>query len=402
MNMAIDQARELMLARCGVVGAESVPLAEAMGRVLAEDVLAADDVPPFAKSPYDGYAFRAVDSADASRDHPVTLTVLETVAAGSMPSRVIVPGTAARIMTGAPIPEGADTVVMYELTDFTDRTVTLYAAASPGNDIVPAGEDIRAGARIANRGDVIDPGLAGSLASVGTSRLKVFRMPRVGLISTGNEVVEADQPVTGAFIRNSNRYALAAACARAGAEPVYLGRVGDVVEDIAALMSQGLETCDVVFSTGGVSVGDFDLTPAALEMIGAEITVRGVRMKPGGACAYGIRDGKLLFGLSGNPSSALINFYALAWPCLRKLSGRGQIMPPPTRVTLADAFNKKSPNTRLITGRLDLSDGVVRMRVTTVQGNAILRTLIGCDVLAVIPAGSPPLPAGTVLDAWLL
>lgn len=398
----MEQARELMLARCGVVEAESLPLSEAMGRILAEDILASDNVPPFAKSPYDGYAFRAADSTGASRDHPVALTVLETVAAGSIPSREITPGTASRIMTGAPIPEGADTVVMYEVTDFTDATVTIYSAASPGRDIVPAGEDIRAGTRIAGRGDLIDPGLAGSLASLGFARLEVFRKPKVGLISTGNEVVEADQPVSGAFIRNSNRYALAAACAKAGTEPVYLGRAGDVVEDIAALMIEGLETCDLVCSTGGVSVGDFDLTPAALEIIGAEITVRGVRIKPGGACAYGIKGGKPLFGLSGNPSSALLNFYAIAWPCLRKLSGRSQVMPPSTKVTLADAFNKKSPNTRLITGRLDLSDGVVRMRVTAVQGNAILRTLIGCDVMAVIPAGSPPLPAGTVLEAWLL
>ena len=401
-NIPFETARDLLLARCGTVEAETMELSAAHWRILARDIRAVTDMPPFPHSPYDGYAFRSADSAEAGREHPVTLRVVENIAAGQTPQQKIAPGTAARIMTGAPIPEGADTVVMYETTEFTPETVTIFSTASPGLDIVPAGEDITAGTLLASRGDLVDPALAGALAAQGLTIIEVFKRPRIGVISTGNELVEADQPISGGAIRNSNRHALEAACARAGAEPVYLGRARDDTGEIAALMEKGLQTCEMVCTSGGVSVGDFDFTPAALDRVGAETLIRGVRIKPGGACAHGIRDGRLIFGFSGNPAAAMINFYSLAWPCLRKLSGHRQALPRTTRITLEGGFFKKSPNTRIISGRLDLSDGVVRMKVAAVQGNAILRTLIGCDVMAVIPAGSPPLPAGTVLEAYLL
>jgi molybdopterin molybdotransferase len=291
---------------------------------------------------------------------------------------------------------------MYELTEFTENYVKIFSPASPGSDIVPAGEDVRAGTVLARKGDLIDPALAGSLAAQGVCELLLYQRPRVGIISTGNELVEPDQPISGASIRNSNRYALAAACAGLGAEPVYLGRAGDDAEAIAALIEKGLETCLMVFTSGGVSVGDYDFTPAAMELAGAEILVRGLRLKPGGACAYGHKNGRLVFGLSGNPVSAMTNFYAVAMPCLRKACGRRYFMPRQTRVTLADSFSKKSPNTRIICGRLDISDSTVRMRAGAAQGNALLRTLVGCDLMAVIPAGSPPLAAGTVLEAYSL
>lgn len=401
-NIPWEEARELLIARCGRAASEEVELSAACWRVLAGEVRAAMDLPPFARSPYDGYAFRAADSLGASKDNPVTLRVVETVPAGRMPLQAVGPGQASRIMTGAPIPQGADTVVMSETTEFTGEAVTIFSAAVPGLDVVPAGEDMAAGSLIAGPGDLVDPALAGSLAAQGLTRVRVYRRPRVGVISTGDELVEADQPVTGAAVRNSNRYALEAACVRAGAEPVYLGRARDETGEIAALMTRGLTDCEMIFTSGGVSVGDYDFTPAALDRIGAETLVRGVRMKPGGACAHGVRDGRLIFGLSGNPAAAMINFYALAWPCLRKLCGLNEFRPRLIKVTLADGFFKKSPNTRIISGRLDLSDGTAQLRATAVRGHAVLRTLIGCDVLAVIPAGSPPLPAGTVLDGYLI
>ena len=402
MNVSFERARAIMLEHCGIAAPESISLNQALGRVLAENLSAINDVPPFARSPYDGYAFRAVDSQGASRDRPVVLRVLETIAAGFSPQCEILPGTAAKIMTGAPIPEGADTVVMYETTEFDDESVTIFSSSTPGSDIVPAGEDVKAGTLIARRGDRIDPALAGSLASQGLVELPVFKKPRPGIISTGNEVVEADQPISGGAIRNSNRHTLEAACTLLGTEPLYLGRAGDRAEDIAALMAKGLENCDILFTSGGVSVGDYDFTPAALELLGAETLVRGVRIKPGGACAYGLKEGKLIFGLSGNPSSAMVNFYAVALPCLRKLCGCNRLIPEKIKVCLTDGFNKASRNTRIITGKLDLADGTVRMKVPPIQGNAILRGLIGCDVMAVIPPESPPIKPGTFLDAYLL
>jgi molybdopterin molybdotransferase len=401
-NIPFERAREIMLALCPVAPAESVALSGSVGRVLAAEVRAAIDIPPFPRSPYDGYAFRAADSSGASREHPVTLKIVEEIAAGANPQVAIGPGMAAKILTGAPIPQGADTVVMYELTEFTADLVKIFSPAAAGEAIVPAGEDVRAGTLLASAGDLLDPALAGSLASQGICEISVHARPRVGIISTGNELVEADQPISGASIRNSNRYALEAACLGLGAEPVYLGRAGDDAGQIAALIEKGLEDCLMVFTSGGVSVGDYDFTPAAVELCGAEIAVRGLRLKPGGACVYGHKNGRLIFGLSGNPVSAMTNFYAVALPCLRRARGLSDFLPRRTRVTLADSFGKKSPNTRLICGRLDISDGTVRMRASLAQGNAMLRTLVGCDVMAVIPAGSPPLPAGTVLDAYSL
>jgi molybdopterin molybdotransferase len=402
LNLTFEEAQELMLSHCGVVEAETVALSSAGRRILAQDIRAVASIPPFPRSPYDGYAFRAADSAGASRESPVILKVIEVIAAGQTPQKKIVPGAAARIMTGAPIPQGADAVIMYENTEFDEKTVKIFSAASEGMDIAPVGEDVTAGALLAHKGDLIDPALAGSLAAQGLARVSVHKRPKVGIISTGNELVEADQPISGGAIRNNTRYALEAASVRAGAEPIYLGRARDEVEEIAAIIERGLQSCEMIFISGGVSVGDYDFTPAAMASIGAKILARGLRLKPGGACAYGLKDDRLIFGLSGNPASALINFYCIAWPCLRKLCGYNQIPPKRTRVILTDGFNKKSPNARIISGRLDYSDGVLKMKPSVIQGNAILRSLIGCDVMAVIPAGSPPAPAGTTLEAFLI
>ncbi|MDR1045451.1 MAG: molybdopterin molybdotransferase MoeA [Candidatus Adiutrix sp.] len=401
-NLDLDSARELMISLVRPTASEELPLSGCLGRLLAGDVRALTNVPPFDRSPYDGYAFRSADSVGAGPDSPVTLRIIEEIPAGAVPRHKIGPGTAAKILTGAPIPEGADAVVMYELTVFTAETVSLLAPAAPGLDIVPAGEDVQAGSLIARRGDLVDPALAGSLAAQGLACLSVFKKPVVGLISTGSELVEADEALFPGAIRNSNRYALEAACAALGAVPRYLGRARDDVAEIAGLLEKGLAGCDLIFTSGGVSVGDYDLTPAAMEEVGARILLRGLRLKPGGACAYAEKEGRLIFGLSGNPASAMTNFYAVAWSCLRKLAGHRRFRPRRTRVTLTDAFHKKSPNPRLICGHLDLESGQVLMRAAMVQGNAILRTLIGCDVMALIPAGSPPLPAGAVLDAFLL
>lgn len=401
-TMDYSSARDLLLARVGPVAAERVPLDRCAGRVLAQDLIAAENIPPFDRSPYDGYAFRAQDTQDASRAHPVTLDILEEIPAGAVPTKEIVPGTAAKILTGAPIPPGADCVCMYEKTAFTRETVTLFAPMRPGANVVRAGEDVKRGAVLARRGDVIDAGIAGTLCAQGEAQPQVYRRVRVGLISTGNEVVEAETAPQPGKIRNSNRHALAAALQKEGMEPVYLGLAGDETPNIAQLIQVGLASCDAVLLTGGVSVGDYDLTPAAMEASGIGILVRGVNLKPGMACAYGVKDGKPVCGLSGNPASALTNFYCIALPVLRKLAGRNDPIPAEITVTLHNSFTKKSPGTRVLRGRLDLSDGTARMILPEDQGNVVLSSTIGCNVMAIVPAGSGPLPAGTVLKGFVL
>ena len=402
MKLSFEEARALLLEKARSVGTETLPLEACGGRILAKTVTAPYSVPPFDRSPYDGYAFRACDSAGASRDNPVTLRVLEELPAGSVPRFEVTEGTATRLMTGAPIPEGADAVVMFEKTEFTGETVTLFEAAKPGDNVVRAGEDVREGAVLAEAGSLIDAGTLGTLASQGFASLEVFQKPRVGLISTGSELIELGQDPEPGKIYNSNRYTFTALLEEAGCAPVYLGSAGDAAEDIAALIRAGIETCDAVVLTGGVSVGDYDLTPAAMEACGAEVFFRGVDLKPGMACCYGSAEGKLICALSGNPASAMTNYYAVALPALKKLCGHRDVLPQELTVTLLGGFGKKSPVTRVLRGRLVLSSGEVQMALSREQGNAVLSSAVGCDAMAVVPAGSGPLEAGTKLKGFML
>lgn len=395
-------ARDLLLLVAEPVQTQRIPLSASCGRVLAQDLIAEDNIPPFDRSPYDGYAFRAEDTQDASREHPVTLRILEEVPAGAVPTKIIVPGTATKILTGAPIPPGADVVCMYEATEFTKETVTLFAPCRAGNNIVLTGEDVKKGTVLARAGELIDTGVAGTMASQGVTKPLVYRKLKVGVISTGNEVIEADEALVPGKIRNSNRYTLETALLQAGMEPVWLGLAGDETQNIARLIVQGLENCDALLLTGGVSAGDYDLTPDAMEAAGVELLFRGVCLKPGMACACGVKAGKLVCGLSGNPASALTNFYCIAMPALRKMAGWGQPVPQEIMLTLKNAFSKKSKGTRILRGRLDLTDGTARMIVPEDQGNVVLSSTIGCNAMAIVPAGSGPLPAGTVLKGFML
>ncbi|MFA7501962.1 MAG: gephyrin-like molybdotransferase Glp [Anaerovoracaceae bacterium] len=402
INPDYETARDALLAEASAVDTERVPLDESAGRVLAEDLVAREPVPAFDRSAYDGYAFRAEDVGCATQDAPVTLTVVCDIPAGSVPSCRIEPGTAAKILTGAPIPEGADTVVAYERTQCTDRSVALFAPVESGANIVRTGEDVQAGTRLALAGTVIDAGLAGSLAAQGNACPSVYRKPVVGIISTGNEVVETGEDVPEGKIRNTNRHVFAAALKQTGCEPLYLGCAGDSEQEISALIERGIESCDAVLLTGGVSAGDLDRTPHAMVMAGAALLVRGVSMKPGMACAYSLLDGKLLFGLSGNPASALTSFYAVVQPALKKMCGRREPLPRSLTVELASDFPKKTKATRLLRGTLDLASGSVLLRLPESQGNAVISSAIGCDAIAVVPAGSGALKKGTVLKGFIL
>ncbi len=401
-NPDYSTARELLLAAVSPVESEAVSLSRCGGRILAQDLIAEENIPAFDRSPYDGYAFRAADTAGASGATPVELRVLEEIPAGAVPTVTVTEGTAVKLLTGAPIPEGADAVIMYEKTQFTEQSVTLFAPMKPGENIVRTGEDVCKGAILAKCGDAIDPGIAGTLAAQGMAQPLVYRVPRIGIISTGSELTELDEVPKPGMIRNSNRYTFETAVRNLGCEPVWLGLAGDRAEEICALLKKGIAECDAVISTGGVSVGDYDLTPDAMELAGAELLFRGVSMKPGMACAYGVCDGKLICGLSGNPASSVTNFYAVAVPALKKLAGRRNYLPQEISVTLANGFGKRSPGTRFLRGRLELENGTVCMVLPKDQGNVVLSSTIGCDVMAVVPAGSGPVAAGTVLKGFLL
>ena len=396
------EARDRTAAAVRPVGTERLPLAACAGRVLAQDLVAASDVPPFDRSPLDGFVLRAEDSCGASRETPVTLRILEEIPASCVPRHALTAGAASKILTGAPIPEGGDAVVPFERTAFTAETVTLFAPLHSGENIVRTGEDIRRGTLLAPCGQRIDAGVMGSLAGQNVVEPLVYRRPRVGILSTGSELVELGHDLAPGKIRDTNRYSMAAAVSQLGAEPVLYRSAADRVEDIARAMERALEECDALITSGGVSVGDYDLTPAAMEAVGAEILFRGVDMKPGMACAYGLRGGKLLCGLSGNPASSVTNFFAVALPAFRRLCGLRDYETHEFPVTLAERFGKRSPSNRLLRGFADLSDGTLRLRLSAGQGNVMISGLIGCDLAALIPAGSGPIEAGTVLSGFFL
>lgn len=397
-----EKARDLLLSLVCPGETERVPLDESAGRVLAQELRAAENVPPFDRSPYDGYALRAEDVKGASQEKPVTLRVVEEIPAGSAPTQPVTAGTASRVMTGAPIPEGADTVIMFEKTEFTESSVTLFAPVRIGDNIVRAGDDIRCGELLVPAGTRIDAALAGSLAAQGVTAPLVYKKPRIAVLSTGSELVEADATPGAGQIRNSNAHTLIAAMRSLGCDTEYLGIVPDGVESIAAAIEKGLSTCDAVVSTGGVSAGDYDLTPDAIESLGAETLVRGLDMKPGMACALAVREGKLILSLSGNPASSLTTYYGVLVPVLRKMAGLSYYVPEELSLTLGESFKKKSPATRFLRGKLHIRGGEMFIDLSGDQGNVVLSSAVGCDVMAIIPAGSGPVDAGTKLKGFLL
>ena len=402
--LSCEEARKRLLQFTGPVGTEKVRLPDCFGRILAEDIRAAVDVPDWPRSAFDGYAFRAADTSSASPETPVTLRILEEVPAGKVPETRLTEGTAVRILTGAMLPEGADSVEMFEKTEFTETSVTLFHPGRPGNNVVPRGEDAVRGQLLAVKGTKIDPGLMGVFASQGLREIPAFRIPKVGVISTGTEVVELGSVLPRGKIYNSNRALFEGELRKLGVRPVRVGIARDSVREIRELLELALDTCDAVLLTGGVSVGAYDLTGRAILEAGGEPLFSGVAMKPGKACFYAVRDGKMICALSGNPASAMTNYHAVAKAGLKRLCGwnQGDCFPAEIRVALKEDFPKKSKNERWVRGRLDLSDGTVRIDVPKQQKNSALSSTVGCDVMAVIPAGSGPLPAGTVLQGHLM
>ena len=393
-------ARDMLLDIVKAVDTEKVPLEKSYGRILAEDLTAKVNVPEFDRSPLDGYSLRAEDTACASKENPITFKITEEIPCGFMPTKKVTEGTAAKILTGAPIPEGADCVIMFEKTEFTADEVKIFAPIKKGDNIIYAGEDVKAGTVLAEKGTVIDAGLAGTLAAQGVMYPAVYVQPTVGIISTGSELAGEDEEIKPGKIRNTNRYMLTAALEKINCSADYVGTGKDAAEEIADLIQIGLTFSDAIVLTGGVSVGDYDLTPKAMEMAGVEILVRGVALKPGMACALGHKDGKLVCGLSGNPASSMTTYYAVVQPCLKKLAGFDEYVPKMFDVILQNDFPKASGGTRMIRGHLVLEDDKVKIVNSQEQGNVVISSMIKSDAMAVVPAGTGPLKAGTVLKGF--
>lgn len=305
------------------MGSERVPVSEAHNRVLAEDVVAPIDVPPFHRSTVDGYAVRAVNTFGADEDQPITLKLCGRVSVGETTSIVVKDGTTAEIVTGAPVPQGADAVVMLEYAVQEGDNVLIYRPVAMGENVMRAGSDIRKGETILKRGQTLSSREIGVLAALGCTRVEVYQRPRVAVISTGAEIAEPGKSLPPGKIYDINAYTLSAAVSECGGKPVNLGIVPDDVDQLKAVFREALDSADMVVTSGGVSVGPSDVIPQVLNQLGKPgVIVCGLALKPGKPTTIAMIDGKPVFSLPGHPTSSLLMFYQFVRPLIRDMAGR--------------------------------------------------------------------------------
>ncbi len=407
--LSVDEARERILARLHPVSTEPLPLTACIQRVLAADIAATDDLPPFDNSSMDGFALRAADTTRAASASPLTLRVVADIPAGSTPSVSLSAGQAARVMTGAPLPSGADAVIPVEDTDFHDRspgsaipeTITLKKSLRPGENVRARGMDIRRGKIALQKGTVLKPQDVGLLAMLGFPQVTVYKKPLAALLSSGDELLEVDAPLQPGKIRDSNSYMLASLIESAGAEVLRLGIAKDTRESVYALLEQAVaRRVDLILSSAGVSVGAFDYVKEVVEANGS-LTFWRVNMRPGKPLAFGEYKGIPFIGLPGNPVSAFVGFEVFVRSALGRLGGRMDGTRLKVRV--------RSEEEIISDGRESYLRAIVReengqftARLTGHQGSGNLLSLVQANALLIIPAGVKCVPAQQEVEAWLL
>ena len=407
-SLTVTEACAAVLAELRPLDPEVVRLEAALGRVLARDVVSPLALPPWDNASMDGYAVHAADVRGARTDAPIALPVVETVAAGGTPTTSLPPGAAIRIMTGAPVPEGADSVIRIEDTDRGIEQVLINDARDAGRNVRPRGEDIEAGAVALEAGTVIGPAQLGVLASVGAARVTVRRRPRVAVLATGDEIVDVDQfdaVLAGRRIVSSNSYTIRAAASLAGADVVDLGICPDDRAALRSSLQQARdEKCNLLFTSGGVSVGVFDFTRQVLRELGAEMRFWRVKIRPGGPLGFGFLGDIPWLGLPGNPVSAMVTFELFGRPAIRQLRGEAKPFPQTFDVVLDEPVSIAAPLTHFfrVVIRRDGERGVPRARLTGPQGSGLLTSMARADALLVVPLeqfGRGPIPAGTTMRA---
>jgi molybdopterin molybdotransferase len=399
--IAVEEALDKILSHIQLLGSEKVSILEALGRVIAEDIYANRDIPPLDNSEMDGYAVRSEGIRNADQNHPARLEVIEDLPAGFISTRTVGRGEAIRIMTGAPIPRGADTVIPVEYTKKQDRFVAIFKAVLPGENIRRAGEDVKKGERVISSGDLIHPAEVGMLVSVGRSFVSVYQRPMVAILCTGEELVDVDGDLDEGKIVSSNSYTLAAQVRDCGAIPVQLGIARDRKEEIKEKLLQGLRA-DVLISSAGVSVGDYDFVKDVLNDLGMEMVFWKVAMKPGKPLAFGTIEGKPVFGLPGNPVSSMVSFEQFVRPSLLKMMGHRQIFRPVIEAILKEDIHKE-PGRRHFVGAFVIFEGDhYFVTITGAQGSGILRSMVTANGLVVIPEDREIVRAGEKVKVQLL
>ena len=394
--LSVAEARQRILAKVRVLEAETLPLNAALGRVLAEDVEAAGPVPPFANSAMDGYAVRAADVHRASPAQPVRLQVLGEVRAGFPPTASVAPRTAIRIMTGATIPDGADAVVRIEDTSERDGAVEVQAGVEVGTSVRAAGSDLKPGDVVGRAGQLVTPGLIGVIAAAGRASVRCIRRPSVLLLTTGDELRDAGEPLEAGQITNTNRYSLRAAVEETGALLKDGGVARDDREDLASRLELARQA-DLVVTTGGVSMGAYDLVRTLLEERDA-IDFWQVALRPGKPLAFGSVHGVPLIGLPGNPVSALVGVELFVRPALLKMQGRADLLRPRVAAITDEALSSPLHLEQYFRGIARRHAGTVRVRLTGDQGSHVLRSMAEANCLVIMPPKVGDIPAGAPVE----
>ena len=398
--LSVEEARQQMLNTIPVLPTEKREILNCTGYVLAEALHAEENIPPFDNSAMDGFAVRAADVQNASEAEPAVLTVVETIAAGYAPTKQVATGQASRIMTGAVMPEGADTVVMQEVTQQDGDEVKIFEGIDKTGNVRFTGESVAAGQQVMEKGKHLRPPEVAMLASLNRPEVTVYRKPTVAIIATGDELLLLGEPLEPGKIRESNRYGLYAQVEEAGGIPIDMGIAPDDEAEIERIFRAALAKSDALITSGGVSVGEHDFVKSVLERLG-EVNFWRVAMKPGKPQAYGIADGKPIFGLPGNPVSSLVVFELFVRPALLKMAGHTELLRPTFKATLAEPVTNRDGRVNYMRAILKASNGHYTAETTGPQGSGILHSLVLANGLITIPSGVT-LAAGETVDAQFL
>ncbi|MFD1039040.1 gephyrin-like molybdotransferase Glp [Virgibacillus byunsanensis] len=385
---------------------EVVLLHHSDNRRLAESVVAKHPVPSFDKSPYDGFAFRSEDTIDASLDNPVSFEVIEHIGAGQVPTKVIHKNQAIRIMTGAQIPEGADCVAMFEICrTFKENGIdfmSIKRKMRPDQNIIKEGSEVTNGETLVKVGALINPGVKALLATFGYHKVTVAKKPVVGVIATGTELLDVEEELQPGKIRNSNAYMIASQIIRAGGEYNYLGKLADEFDSSYQTIKKALDEVDILITTGGVSVGDFDLMPAIYEKLGADVLFNKVAMRPGSVTTVAVRGNQLLFGLSGNPSACYVGFELFVRPILHHMLFSDNPYLKRIKATLVDPFPKPNPFTRFVRSYVSYENKEVLAHLAGMDKSNVVSSLAHTTGLMVLPGGTRGFEPGTDVELLLL
>lgn len=390
----VHEALKAILKDAKALPSETIQLTSSLGRVLAEDIHAGSDIPAFDNSAMDGYALRSHDSSGACKDKPITLEVIEDLRAGYISHSKVKKGQAVRIMTGAPMPEGSDSVVMVEETKRHKNSVEIFREIRKLENVRKAGEDIKQGELVLHRGTLLKSAHIGILAALGMPKVNVARRARIAILATGDEVVDVDEKLEPGKLRSSNTYTLYSQALNCGAIPKNLGIAKDKPHELEKKIRQGLD-CDLILTSGGVSVGDYDLVKFILAKMGTNIKFWQVAMRPGKPLVFGSIKGIPIFGLPGNPVSSMVSFEVFVRPLLLKMSGQATDERKDLDAVLEEDIKKKRGLRYFLRARTRWEDGIYLTTTTGPQGSAILKSMAQANSLIILPEEEEFIEKGT-------